>query len=114
LFAARLSLCPLAIELASRFELTPCVGIDLGPLQGEGRLSAALPRVHSATIFWAAAHADLRLRWRAADAFTLELGGELGFPLVRHEFTFERPDQTVGAVQVVGAGVVAGAIFHFR
>jgi hypothetical protein len=114
LLAGRLSLCPFAIDLAPQFELTPCAGIDIGPLHGEGQASAALPNTRSATIFWGAAHAALRLRWRMARAFTFELGGELGFPLVRHDFVFELPHQMVGQVPVVGAGIALGAVVHFR
>ena len=114
LLAGGLSLCPVGLGLAARLELIPCAGIELGSLGGRGQESVALPNPRSASIFWAAGHVNLGLRWRVADAISLEMGGGLGFPLVRHSFVFEGPDQVVYELPALGAGGAVAAMVHFR
>ena len=114
LLAGGLSLCPVGLGLAARLELIPCAGIELGTLRGRGQESVALSNPRSASIFWAAGHVNLGLRWRVADAISLEMGGGLGFPLVRHSFVFEGPDQVIYELPAVGAGGAVAAMVHFR
>jgi hypothetical protein len=113
LAAGGLALCPMAVELATRVELAPCVGVELGNLNGRGVESAALPNPRSADIFWAAGYAALRIRWRIAQALSLELAGEIAFPLVRHDFTFQAPPDVIYALPAIGAGGAAGPVVHF-
>jgi hypothetical protein len=114
LLGARLSACPASLALSSKLELLPCAGIDVGRLAGRGEASAALPDPKQAAIFWSAAEALLMVRWQVGSLVALELGGELGFPLVRHSFIFEGPSQAIYDVPAVGAGVSAGAAVRFR
>ena len=114
LLAGRLSLCPVSLELGTRFEILPCAGIEAGYLGGSGQRNAALPDARSAAIFWSAATTELLVRWHAGPIVVLEVGGELGFPLVRHNFIFEGPSQLIYEVPVIGAGVRVGAALHFR
>jgi hypothetical protein len=114
LLAGGPSLCPVELGLGAGLEITPCAGIELGALRGRGEQSAALPSPQSASIFWAAAHVDLRLRWRVAETFSFEGGGELGIPLVRHSFIFEGPNEMIHEIPVAGAGATVGGVVHFR
>ncbi|HMI85877.1 MAG TPA: hypothetical protein VK550_17390 [Polyangiaceae bacterium] len=114
MLGGRLSLCPVSLDLATHLEIAACAGIELGYLGGRGQPNAALPRAGSASIFWSAASTELLVRWRAGQIVVLEVGGELGFPLVRHNFIFEVPTQLIHEVPSVGAGVRVGAALHFR
>jgi hypothetical protein len=111
---ARLSLCPVSIEIAEPLILFPCAAIDAGRLAAEGDASAALPGPRTAAIFWSAAEAVLVVRWQLGAWMALDVGGELGFPLVRHTFVFEAPNQLVDEVPVVGAGVHAAFALRFH
>jgi hypothetical protein len=111
---ARVSVCPVSIELAPRLDLAPCAGVDLGQLSGKGVASAALADARTAAIFWAALDTGVLARWQATDLLAIELGGELGFPLVRHNFIFEGPTQLIYEVPTWGAGVSVGAAVRFH
>jgi hypothetical protein len=114
LLGGRLSLCPVSLDLVTHLEIAPCAGIELGYLGGRGKPSAALPEARAAAIFWSAAATELLVRWHAGQVIVLELGGELGFPLVRHNFIFEGPTQLIYEVPALGAGLRIGAALHFR
>jgi hypothetical protein len=111
---ARLTLCPLSLQIVESFFLIPCAGVDVGQLAGEGEPSAQLATPRSAAIFWSSADVMLLARWHLGGVFALEAGGELGFPLVRHTFVFEGPSQLVYEVPAVGAGAHLGLALRFH
>jgi hypothetical protein len=114
LLAGRMTLCPVSLELATHLELLPCAGFEVGRLGGRGERSAALPQAGAAAILWSAAQAEVLIRWHTLPVVALEIGGELGFPLVRHNFIFEGPTQVIYEVPAMGAGIHVGVALHFR
>jgi hypothetical protein len=114
LLAGRLMACPVSLLPASAFDLLPCATLEIGRLTGQGESSAALPNPKSSSIFWSSLGALLLLRWHVTPLMTFELGGEVGFPLVRHTFIFEWPTQVVAEIPAAGAGVTAGVTARFH
>lgn len=103
LLAGRLAACPVSAPITGNLELFSCIAVDLGSFRAEGETGPGLEWTRSASIFWAAALLRPGLRWELA-ALTLELSGEIGFPLVRHTFAFEAPHQEVFEVPAIGVG----------
>jgi hypothetical protein len=95
--------CYLALKTA-RWELGPCLGLELGSLSG----SALLPPTASptsASTLWSAARGDVRLSLRVVRRFALVLGVGVAVPLSRSPFDVAGP---LGPVQVFEPGAVAG------
>jgi hypothetical protein len=111
----RIEGCPFALELGagSRLSLSPCLGLDVGMLRASVDPSPELTGARGKTIFWSAAVAELRLRWRPTRLVLVELDGELGAPLVRHSFVLENPPRTLFDVPALGVGTKIGVGLHF-
>lgn len=107
-----LSVCPWAFAPAKRVELATCAGVELGTLRTAGETSSALPSPRSETLLWASADASIEGRVEVLRNVVLEVGAEAVFPLVRREFIFERPDDTLFRIPAVGFG--AGASLGVR
>jgi hypothetical protein len=103
--SARLSGCPVALELAEHLALVPCLSVDLGALEGEGIPSDSLANAGSDVIFWPVGVPSVELRYDLDDFLVFEARGELGFPLRRRTFAFDdRRGDPVFEVPVAGAG----------
>jgi hypothetical protein len=111
-WAARLEACPISLVLSPRLEMPACAALELGQLSGAGRASAALLDPQSAKILWTAAEASAGLRWEP-DLWWIEARGSAGLPLVRHNFVFRGPAETVFEVPVVGWGLAVQIGAHF-
>jgi len=112
-FSGGLEGCPLAWPTTGSVRLEPCAGVSLGTLEGSAEDSPALGGETSASIGWADARAIARLRFVPEGILEFEAQGELGFPLVRHEFVLANPRVTVFKLPAVGPGVRAGVMLHF-
>ncbi|HEX6272893.1 MAG TPA: hypothetical protein VFZ53_07635 [Polyangiaceae bacterium] len=108
----RIEGCPVAALLGGGFRVVPCIAVGLGTLRGEGDVSSVEP-TKSSTIVWADLVPTLRLDWTLSDTLVFFAQGELGVPLVRHEFYFEGPRQDVFVVPPVGAGAAFGVAWRF-
>ncbi len=100
--------CPISRELPLKLVAEGCGALDLGALRGRGEASSGLQDTASHTIFWAAAVLTGRLRARLDGRFSIEAQAELGLPLVRHEFVFEDPPESIFEVPGVGFGAGLG------
>jgi hypothetical protein len=107
-FLARPRACSFALGAANGPWLTPCLGVDLGAVTGEG---SDIPNHSTRSRFWASVDLLARLGVGLGDAFFLEVEGGLGIPLTRYEFVFRNPDTTVYNVPAVTglAGARLGA-----
>jgi hypothetical protein len=109
---ARIEGCPVVAVLGSGFRVLPCVGVGLGALRGAGEERSVRPP-KSSTIFWADLVPTLRLDWTLSDSLVFFGQGELGVPLVRHDFVFDGPRQQVFHVPAVGVGATLGMAWRF-
>jgi hypothetical protein len=112
-WAAQLDACPLSFVLVRGLEAPACANVQLGQLSATGTVGRALPGAAAAHILWASLGASLGFRWQPGASWSLEMAGNVGFPLVRHQFIFRGPEQTVYEVPLVGFGgsVGVGASF---
>jgi hypothetical protein len=109
---ARIEGCPVVWVLGSGFRVVPCLALGLGALRGAGEERSVHPPRNS-TIFWADLVPTLRLDWTVSDSLVFFGQGELGVPLVRHDFVFDGPRQPVFQVPAVGAGAALGMAWRF-
>ena len=103
-FAAHPSGCPIRVVFHPTFELSPCLGAELGVLHGVGYVEPTA----EADVLWLALTAAARLDWRPWDWALVELQGELGVPLVRQRFYFE-PDETIVTADAA-FGTIGGSL----
>jgi hypothetical protein len=113
LLAAEVAVCPVSAALVRQLEFVTCIAADLGSFQAEGEKGPDLAWSRSAKIFWAAAVLGPGIRWELGNALALEARAELGVPLVRHEFVFDRPSQVVFEIPTVGIGAALSLSAHF-
>ena len=111
---ARLSLCPLSLQVAEPLFLLPCASLDVGRLAARGVASPELPSPRSAAIFWSSAAAEVLVRLQLGSMVVVEAGGELGFPLTRHTFAFDGPTRLVYEVPAVGVGAHGALVMRFH
>ncbi len=104
--------CPVR-QRSGAFSFYPCIELDIGALRAAGVPGGGLSSTGSRTIFWVALGPQVRLAWEPQAPLWLELQGGVAFPLVSHEFIFNRPLKRVYQVSRVTAqgGVVAGVRF---
>jgi hypothetical protein len=110
---ARLEGCPLAAQLGAGFRAIPCLAVGIGRLEGEGQ-RGTVEAATSKAIFWAELVPTLRFDWTLADSLVFFVEGELGVPLVRHDFGFVAPKQTAFSVPAVGGGAALGMAWRFQ
>ncbi|HEY3501119.1 MAG TPA: hypothetical protein VGK73_40775, partial [Polyangiaceae bacterium] len=113
LLGGRVEGCPLVDGFTAWFSGEGCVALDLGALGGRGDDSSALLAGSSDTMFWAATVVAGRVRARLGERVFLEGQGELGFPLVRHEFVFEAPRELIFRVPAAGVAARVGLGVQF-
>ena len=97
LFAARASVCPLALDFSRRARARPCLGFEGGRIFGTGVAGPALPNVGSRSAAWFAVGQALRLEFQAAGALRLELDTGLNQLVTRSRFVFQENSQVVVA-----------------
>jgi hypothetical protein len=105
--------CPLAHSFRPWLSAEACLGLELGALRGRGRDSSALLEEASDTVFSATALITGRIRTHFSERFFLEAQGDLGLPLVRHEFVFEEPTQRIFQIPVIGFSARLGLGVQF-
>jgi hypothetical protein len=111
----RAEFCPLALPAQARLSMAPCAAFDVGALNAAAR-GGAVRALSTKPVPWAAGVALLRLDWEIAGHLMLSLDGELGVPLIRHDFSFENADGSTSSafhVPALGAGVKAGVGLRF-
>jgi len=108
-FLARPRACLFALGPPYPLWLTPCAGVDLGAVTGEGE---DLPNGSTRSRFWSSLNGLLRFGVALGDAFFLEIEGGVGLPLTRYQYVFRNPDTTVYDVPVVTG--LAGARLGVR
>jgi hypothetical protein len=109
----RLELCPVALALPRHFSLLPCAAFDAGALRAVGERSTVISSASSATIPWLSGALLARLDWEFAQRLVVGLAGELGLPLIRHEFEFEAPHTSLFQVPAAGVGLQASVGLRF-
>jgi len=90
-----------------------CLGLELGALRGRGRDSSALLEGASDTVFSATALVTGRLRAHIGRRFFVEGQGDLGLPLVHHDFVFEDPPERIFQIPVLGFAARLGLGVRF-
>lgn len=100
-FGGRAEGCPISLSFQHRFTVEGCGALELGALRAAGRDSSALLESASDTVLSATALLTGRLRMRLAKQIYVEGQGDLGFPLVHHEFVFEEPRERIFRTPVV-------------
>jgi hypothetical protein len=113
LLGGRAEGCPFSRGLTPALLGEGCVALDAGALTGRGEDSSALLDGSSETVFWAAAVVVARLRARFGARLSVEAQGELGLPLVRHEFVFEEPRERIFRVPPAGVAARVGVGVQF-
>jgi hypothetical protein len=113
LLGGRAEGCALSSGLTHALVAEGCVALDAGALSGQGEDSSALLAGSSETVFWAAAVIVARLRARFGARLAVEAQGELGLPLVRHEFVFEDPRELIFRVPTAGVAARVGVGVQF-
>jgi len=108
-----LALCPFGWQPTAGFELLACAGGDAGWLTGKGQQSDPLPEPNTRTIFWAEASSAIHVRWTIENFLVFEAAGEVGLPLVRHRFHFDRPSEDVFEVPLARLGTTLSGGVRF-
>ena len=90
-----------------------CLALELGALNGRGRDSSALLEGASDTVFSATALITGRIRARLGERFFVEGQGDLGLPLLRHEFVFEQPSERIFMTPALGFSARLGLGVQF-
>lgn len=86
--AARAEACPLAVSLISRVRAFPCLGVEGGVVDGEGRNIA----VNKASVAaWWAALAMAHVEWRPWSTVFVDASGGLVVALSRDSFVIQEP-----------------------
>jgi hypothetical protein len=110
--AAGIEGCPIAWPASGPLKLEPCLAFDLGRLEGRGEAGGAIESTRTASILWADARGIARFRIGVTPNVELEVQGDLGLPLVRHQFVFESPRVSAFDVPSIGPGWRSGAMLH--
>ncbi|HEY0463566.1 MAG TPA: hypothetical protein VGC79_05130, partial [Polyangiaceae bacterium] len=105
--------CPLSHGVQRWLSGEACLGLELGALSGRGRDSSALLVAASDTVLAATALATGRIRARFGRRFFIEAQGDLGVPLLRHEFVFEDPPERIFRTPVLGFSARLGLGVQF-
>jgi hypothetical protein len=101
--------CPISHSYyRQRLSAEACLALELGALGGRGRDSSALLEGASDTAFSATALITGRIRARLGERFFVEGQGDLGLPLLRHEFVFEDPSERIFRTPVLGVSARLG------
>lgn len=103
----RLDLCA-SWSVAPQFTVGPCLGADLGEIDGEG--SIAHPR--QASPFWFALGGIVRGRWQVRSPVFLEVDAGAVVPVTRNAFVFD-PDTLLYRVPAVSERVSGGLGAYF-
>jgi hypothetical protein len=111
-FGARAEGCPISRGRPT-FVGEACLALDVGSLRGKGDEASLLEQGASGAVLWAAAVIVGRLRARVGEHVSLEGQGELGVPLVRHEFVFEDPHEQVLVAPTLGVAAGLGLAVKF-
>ena len=83
---ARVSACPVRLDLAPRIAVRPCAGADLGSLAAS---ASGVPRAQDRARPWAAPAVSARLAWSPMRVVFVELEGGAALPLVRDELAVD-------------------------
>ncbi|MBI4703371.1 MAG: hypothetical protein HY744_19830 [Deltaproteobacteria bacterium] len=108
--AGELSGCPVLVRIHRALGVRPCVGLEAGALWASGGgVDVPADRV----ALWLAATVPVRLQYSPVDWALVEVGAELGVPILRQRFYFE-PDATVLEVAPVYGAFGGDLGFRFR
>jgi hypothetical protein len=111
-YGGRLEACPVAVGIPGVVGLEPCAATYVGVSLAEGMPSAALPTAHSDESFWLSASVVVRASVLLGVVW-FEASTELGVPITRKEYIFERPRESVFTVPQAGVGVRLGLKIKF-
>lgn len=106
-YGGRLEGCPFALGVRRMVRVEPCLASDLGIFFAQGQPSAALPTARTESSFWFSATALARGGLFLGFGW-LEAAAELGLPITRKEYIFERPRARAFTVPALGFGARAG------
>ncbi len=103
--------CPVTAALPASFTLSPCAGIDLARLHGEGAADVADARGEGR--FWVAPFLAGRVREEIDHRLLIDVVAGVGFPLSHEPFELVGPTETVFTVPSVTGmvGLFAGVPF---
>jgi hypothetical protein len=111
-YGGRLEGCPIAAGVRRLLRLEPCVATYVGISLAEGMPSDALPTTRTDESFWFSASLVAR-----ASAFIgfgwFEAAAEVGVPITRKEYIFERPRENAFTVPAAGFGARLGLNVEF-
>jgi hypothetical protein len=105
--------CPLSFSARRWLSGEACLGFELGALSGRGQQSSALLVEASDTVLSATALVTGRIRARFGKPFFVEGQGDVGLPLLRHEFVFEEPRERIFLIPVIGFSARLGLGVQF-
>ncbi len=105
--------CPISRSLQWRVSGEGCLALEMGALRGRGQDSSALLEGASATVFSATAIITGRIRARLGQRIFVEGQGDLGVPLVHHEFVFEEPTERIFRIPDLGFSARLGLGVQF-
>jgi len=106
--------CPLVRDnFEHRLAGEACLALEMGALHGSGQASSALPEASSDTVLSATALITGRIRARLGRRIFVEGQGDLGVPLLHHEFVFEQPDERIFRIPAVGFSARLGLGVQF-
>jgi hypothetical protein len=103
--------CPVTAELPASFALSPCAGIDVARLHGEGDADVAGARGEGR--FWVAPFLAGRVREEIDHRLLIDVVAGVGLPLSHEPFALVGPSETVFTVPSVTGmvGLFAGVPF---
>jgi hypothetical protein len=107
--AAGLQLCPFALAGHS-LRGTVCATFDAGILRGQG---SNIAQATTATLFWAAPGAAVRVGWTFVEPVFVEAQGAATFPLRRATFAFDQPSRDLFQVPWVSVSAILGVGIRF-
>jgi hypothetical protein len=106
--------CPLAQGyFRQRLVGEACLALEMGALHGRGQTASALLEGSSDMVFAATALLTGRIRGQLGERFFVEGQGDVGVPLVHHEFVFEEPRERIFQTPTVGFSARFGLGVHF-
>ncbi|MBX3202223.1 MAG: hypothetical protein KF894_29100 [Labilithrix sp.] len=105
-----LGACPARLSLGTHIRLAPCGALQIGVHSGR---TTAVTNPTASSDPWLAPLAGVRLEWALGSSVSLELQGDVAFPLLRSRF-FLAPSTTIFEMPgITGVGSLA-ARWHFR
>ncbi len=111
-YGGRLEGCPITLGIPDVLELEPCAATYVGIFLAEGLTSSALPRARTDQSFWLSASLVARASVFIGFAW-FEAATELGVPITRKEYIFERPREVAFTVPSAGYGARFGLKIKF-